>query len=311
MKQALKLETIHHFSTDCPELAANRAWRIGEAFLKGILLEVGAFSKPGLVCPNSNGAHRDMSVLTFMVGSAALSPAFFRCAQAGLNHRGSEEDLLPVLREIGLIYEQRLMAATGGINTQRGALFVAGILCGAAGLASQLTFHPTSEHILDRVKKMTKGLVVRELIGLNRNKARKTAGERLFIEHGLTGIRGEVEAGFPSVANVGLPAFRQALERSSTLNDSLVHTLLSLMTCVDDSTIVHRAGPDMLIRVKAGAAEVLALGSVFTSAGRAALTRLDREFIRLRISPGGSADLLAASISLYLLENGQFPVPII
>lgn len=283
------------------------AWGIGEAFLKGILLEVSSFPKPGLVCASSMGAHKDMDILTFMVSSAAIAPAFYLCAQAGRDHSGSLEKLLPVLRKIGGQYEERLLEATKGVNTQRGILFAAGILCGIAGVISQSASYFAVQSILSSVKEMTSGLVAKELGKIVKESPDLTAGEQLFLKYGITGIRREVEAGFPSIAEAGLPALRFALDFSTSLNECLTHTLLTLMTVVEDSTIVWRKGMGELSAVQASARAVLAKGSVFTAGGRQAIFELDKDFIARGISPGGSADLLAATIGIYLLENKQFP----
>jgi triphosphoribosyl-dephospho-CoA synthetase len=45
-------------------------------------------------------------------------------------------------------------------------------------------------------------------------------------------------------------------------------------------------------------------GSVFTAAGRKAIRYLAQELTPKGISPGASADLLAVTIGLYLLEKG-------
>jgi triphosphoribosyl-dephospho-CoA synthase len=158
---------------------------------------------------------------------------------------------------------------------------------------------------------MAQGLVAKELSSPVPDKRGMTAGEILYHRHGSTGIRGEVEKGFPSVAQIGLPALQHALSHAETLNESLVHTLLALMTGVEDSTIIWRKGMAQLLEVQTKAREVLEKGSIFTIAGREAIRYLDQELALKGISPGGSADLLAVTIGLYLLENDQFPVTIL
>lgn len=288
-----------------------KEWAIGDVFLKGVLLEIGAFPKPGLVYLSSMGAHKDMNILTFMVSSAAISSAFYLCARAGRKHSGDIATLFPVLRAIGVSYEKRLLHSTKGVNTQRGILFSAGILCGAAGFASREEKTLSSDNILKLVREMTQGLVARELGSLTLDRPCKTAGEKLYLRHGTTGVRGEVETGFPTVAKIGLPAFRYALSHAKTLNEALVHTLLALMTSAEDSTIIWRKGMAQLSEVQSSSKEVLERGSVFTAAGRKAIRYLDRELRLKGISPGASADLLAVTVGLYLLENDQFPVTLL
>ena len=287
------------------------AWAVGEAFLQGILLEIGCFPKPGLVGFSSTGAHRDMNGLTFMASSAAIAPALYRCAQAGSEHQGYLAGLLPVIRKIGAFYEQKLLAATKGVNTQRGILFLAGVLCGAAGFVAKTDARLPSEKVLAAASDMARGLIARELKCLKSDKPNMTAGEQLYMRYGVTGIRGEVEAGFPSVAENGLPALWDAFSKAENLTECLVHTLLSLMTRTEDTTIIWRKGLDRLGDVQNRARDVLDKGSVFSPAGREALTRLDADLCVAGISPGGSADLLAATIGLYLLENQTFPVAIL
>ena len=285
------------------------SWSIGEAFLKGILFEVSSYPKPGLVSAVSTGSHSDMNILTFMASSAAIAPAFYLCAQAGRNHSSDINDLLPLIRSIGIIFEKRLLQATNGINTQRGILFAAGIMCGCAGYLSRNHKYLKSEEICTAASEMTSGIVSRELEALASNtNVELTAGEKLYKKYNARGIRGEVEDGFPSVTGAGLPALKEALERGAKLNDSLVHTLISLVTTVQDTTILWRSGPEDLAWVMEEARRVLQLGSVFTPAGKEALHRMDEEFVKRNISPGGSADLLAVTTGCYLLENGRFPV---
>lgn len=288
------------------------AWRIGEAVVKGILLEVSSYPKPGLVSSISMGSHKDMNILTFMVGSASIAPAFYLCAQAGREHGGELPDLLPVLRRIGIPFENRLLESTKGVNTQRGILFAGGMLCGAAGYLSCQSPELTAVELFETVAAMTGGLVQRELEELhNKTKGKLTAGEELYLKYQAQGIRGEVEAGFPSVRQAGLPALKEALAHGLDLNYCLVHTLLSLMSCVEDTTILWRKGPQELMMVKKWAREILARGSVFSGNGLKEIYDMDQELIARNISPGGCADLVAITAAVYLLTHQQFPVKIL
>lgn len=288
------------------------AWQIGGAVVKGTLLEVCSYPKPGLVSSISMGSHKDMNVLTFMIGSATLAPAFYLCAQAGRDHVKEISELLPALRSIGIEFEKRLLEATKGVNTQRGILFAGGMLCGAAGYLSKKSDSMDSDSILSVVAALTCGLVSGELEVLHdTNKEKLTAGEQLYLKYKTKGIRGEVEAGFPSVKKAGLPALLKAIDGGLDLNYCLVHTLISLMTCVEDSTILWRKGPEELQYVQNRAKEILDMGSVFSSEGLQEIYKMDQELIAKNISPGGSADLVAISAAMYLLTKKQFPVKIL
>ncbi|EPX55588.1 Triphosphoribosyl-dephospho-CoA synthetase [Cystobacter fuscus DSM 2262] len=80
--------------------------------------ELALHPKPGLVSPLDSGSHDDMDMGTFMRSLFSLRGYFRDIAAAGAG--GAD---FPVLRALGLDAERRMLAATGGINTHRGALF--------------------------------------------------------------------------------------------------------------------------------------------------------------------------------------------
>lgn len=279
-------------------------WRIAAWAVEAMLLEVACTPAPGLVDRNNSGAHRDMDMITFLQSSAALSGTMLRCAAAGWAHRGPAKDLLPVLRHIGRQGEQEMFRATGGINTQKGLLFILGVLTAAAALRLKRDRQPAAADFLADCAAICAGLVAGELNTLTARPAAKlTAGERLFLAHGITGIRGEMERGLPSVKNSGLPALQQALAAGLPLNDALVESLLQLMAVVEDSTVINRRGLPGLELLRREAAAALQLGGMLTEAGRSYIQAMDARLIADNISPGGTADLLAATYFLHLLVS--------
>lgn len=277
--------------------------KVSQYLTQAILLEVSTHPKPGLVTRLSNGAHKDMSIFTFMMSSAVLSKAFNDLQDIGQAHRGTLAELFCKLRSYGVGAEAELLRVTKGVNTQRGILFAGGIVSAVSGYAMNMGL--SRDALLPMIKEMAAGLVARELKNLDH--AAMTAGEKLYYKYGITGIRGEVENGFPSVVNYGLPALEDAFDKGATINDALVHALISLMTVVEDSNVIWRTDYDTLLEVQRIAKDILSLGSVFTEKGRMAIAETERYFLQRRISPGGSADLLSVTITLYLLEHKEFP----
>ena len=277
--------------------------KVGQYLTQAILLEVSTHPKPGLVTRLSNGAHKDMSIFTFMMSSAVLSKAFNDLQDIGQAHRGTLAELFCKLRSYGVGAEAELLRVTKGVNTQRGILFAGGIVSAVSGYAMNMGL--SRDALLPMIKEMAAGLVARELKNLDH--AAMTAGEKLYYKYGITGIRGEVENGFPSVVNYGLPALEDAFNKGATINDALVHALISLMTVVEDSNVIWRTDYDTLLEVQRIAKNILSLGSVFTEKGRMAIAETERYFLQRRISPGGSADLLSVTITLYLLDHKEFP----
>ncbi|AWK88548.1 triphosphoribosyl-dephospho-CoA synthase MdcB [Azospirillum thermophilum] len=291
-----------------PEGMEPATWTIGSACLTGILLEVSVHPKPGLVTPRSMGAHRDMDLQTFMLTSAAIAPCFHRCAAIGLSHADDPAAVLALVRTVGRDYDRRLLAASNGVNTQRGALFALGLTAAAAGLCHDDRRPMCPDRVFAATAAITRGIVERELETRRRDPV--TAGEILFDRHGVTGIRGEVEAGFPTVAAHGLPALRAALTQEVELNRALLHALIAIVAAAEDTTVLWRGGPEGLAFVRERAARICDLGGALTGRGLAEIHRFADDCVARRLSPGGGADLLAVTVAIHLLETGSFPAQV-
>ena len=74
--------------------------------------------------------------------------------------------------------------------------------------------------------------------------------------------------------------------------------LLAVMATLDDTCVLARGGADALRVVQTGAATVRAEGGLATPQGRHAFRLLEQDMLALHVSPGGAADLLAATLFL-------------
>lgn len=253
-----------------------------------LLAELSATPKPGLVDRLSSGSHRDMDFFTFINSITAITPYFEACARAGMNLAYDPATLFTKLRRIGLSCEAAMLKATGGVNTHKGAIFVLGII--AAAHTSGHTRDRTDEVSLrNHIKWLCTALQQTEL------PHKPIKGEFLSAIYGIKGARGQALESYPAVFEVGLPLYRQVKNHLSP-NDAAVHTLFGIMAAVDDTNIVFRAGIEELHRVKDEASRVLKLGGMGTASGRKAVEAICISFRERNISPGGSADMLGATL---------------
>ncbi|SNS59590.1 triphosphoribosyl-dephospho-CoA synthase [Anaerovirgula multivorans] len=276
---------------------SDTAFIIGNFAVEAMLYEVACYPSPGLVSPVSNGAHKDMNYFSFIDSTMALSKYFTLFAQKGLGD-SSYKEIFKGIRRLGIDAEKEMFAKTKGVNTHKGMLFLMGISCAAVAKAiyEKRDFHEI-QHI---IKMMTKGIVKEELSTLDQRED-LSHGERLYLRHKITGIRGEVEAGIPTVFDFSLDFYKACSHLS--INDRLIHTLLGIMQICDDSTILYRHSPHVLEEVKEKSREIIANGGMQTPVGKEKINELSMKFIERNISPGGSADLLGVTVFFYLVEE--------
>ena len=266
---------------------------------QALLYEVAVTPKPGLVDRSNNGSHGDMDFFSFQASAAALWPYFEACTQTGIATRNCPPaETFGLLRAPGMIAEGEMLRATGGVNTHKGAIFSLGLLCAALGrLGWEYADKP--RQLLSECRRMTAGLTARDFAGLTPENA-CTTGQRLYLRHGITGVRGQAESGFPAVLQVGLPTLEAGLAKGLSLNDAGCGTLLALLATTVDTNLISRSDYDTQQQV---AAEAAALLQSTPFPEEAVLQKMDADFTRRNLSPGGTADLLAMTFFLYLLKS--------
>lgn len=153
--------------------------------------------------------------------------------------------------------------------------------------------------VLQEIAAMTAGLTERDFAGVTAENA-VTAGQKLYLQYGITGVRGQVEAGLPAVRDYGLPALENGLAQGYDLNRSGCGALLAILANSTDTNIIARSSRE---RQQALVQELKALLTRTPYPDEAALAALDDSFRAERLSPGGSADLLALTYLLYFFKT--------
>lgn len=262
----------------------SKAWRLTPpethpyllAFLaaKALTAELDTPLKPGLVSPGDSGAHTDMDEALMRRSIAALRRGLVRhCPES-----------CPSPAEVivfGKAVEADILAATGGVNTHRGAVFALGL---AFLAALNLDGNVRTDALQAEIRSLAEGIAPGE----------GSHGAEAVRRYGAKGALQMAREGYSLLFQDWLPFFR-SLEGDPWQKQK---TLLRIMSALDDTCVLHRAGPG---RASALKAEASALEADFSEEG---LRRLCDRCRADGVSPGGCADMLSLTILTdYLLSN--------
>jgi triphosphoribosyl-dephospho-CoA synthase len=289
----------HH----CDESERQFCARIGRLAVRSLYAELSLYPKPGLVSLLDNGSHEDMTAATFMCSMFALRHYFVRITLAG-----SKGAPFARLAALGVEAEQRMLQATGGINTHRGAIFGLGLLCAALGAchAASHVAGAARQSAISAVD-IRSALVARwgaALAAHARPGAADTHGTQVTERYRVGGARQEAALGMPAVFDLALPALRGALAAGRGLRRARIDALFALMAHISDTNVYHRGGEDGALVLKRHALAFLDAGGTAASDWEARAERCHRIFVAHRLSPGGAADLLAAACLVEAATGG-------
>jgi triphosphoribosyl-dephospho-CoA synthase len=285
-----QVRTIPKSSQRLNALARSK-W-LSELAWQSLIAEAELTPKPGLVDGRGSGPHSDLSLDLMRRSADAIAPYFTRMAVASAEAR-MDTSLRAVVASIGREAEAAMLRATSGSNAHKGAIWVLGLLTCAASL---------SEGSLPELVAEAAGYLAR--LPDRARPQTVSHGDVVLERYGATGARGEAYGNFPHVIKIGLPALKAARKSGRTERDSRLAALLAIMLHLDDTCVLYRGGPEAQRIVREGAAQVIEVGGPGSPKGNAALIALGQELVGLRVSPGGSADLLGATLFLDALERG-------
>ncbi|WP_421574952.1 triphosphoribosyl-dephospho-CoA synthase MdcB [Stenotrophomonas maltophilia] len=273
-----------------PTAAAHRLARMA---ITSLHAELACAPKPGLVTPWSRGSHNDMDAATFLRSLFALRGYFVAVAAAGAHNVPFDH-----LRMLGIEAETAMLRATGGINTHRGAIFSLGLLVAASARLRHVEHAaPPATAVCHAVR----GYWASALLAAPLNSA--SPGQRARQRHGVPGVREQAAQGFPLLREVALPTLQATLHATADRQAAMVQTLMSLVAVTTDLNLLHRGGERGLAFAQQQARRFLAEGGALEPGWRARLGPVCDAFKARRLSPGGSADLLACAWFLHLQER--------
>jgi len=268
---------------------------LGRAAIVSLYDELALEPKPGLVSFADAGSHDDMNAGTFLRSLFALRHYFVRVAA-----QGAHGAAFAPLEALGIEAEARMLRATGGVNTHRGAIFTLGLLCAAAGAAHAVGLACSAPHLRGTLRaRWGDALAAR---------ARRTSdshGARAARAHGIRSAAEEAAQGMPTLFEHVLPALRAARRAGADERGARLHALFTAMAEVADTNLVHRGGLQGLRDAQCLARHFLAEGGGLTADAPARAARVHALFVERRLSPGGAADLLAAACWVERVERLQ------
>ena len=269
---------------------------VADSAKAALLAELETWPKPGLVSHVDSGSHTDMDASTFKASTTAITPFY-----SYLTAAGAVGSSMNKLREIGLEAERAMLAATGGVNTHRGAIFSMGLLCAAAGATWSATARAGrywSANMLGATVRQRWGQAI--MCGPIPLHSHGTNALRRF---GAGGARAQAAAGFPHAIEVGLPALRLGRRLvPGNPEAARVQGFFAILESMEDTNLLHRGGAVGLRFAQEAAAGFLEQGGVGQAQWCERATAVHRAFVARHLSPGGCADLLATTLFLDALE---------
>jgi len=272
---------------------------LGRAAIVSLYDELALAPKPGLVSFVDAGSHDDMDAGTFLRSLFALRHYFVRIAA-----QGAASAAFAPLESLGIAAEARMLRATGGVNTHRGAIFTLGLLCAAAGAARASGSSCGAANLRALLRARWGGA-----LAARTRDARDTHGARAARAHGLRSAAEEAAQGLPTLFEHVLPALRAARRAGADDRGAKLHALFTAMAEVADTNLVHRGGLQGLRDAQALARDFLAHGGGLAADAPARAARVHALFVERRLSPGGAADLLAAACWVERVERLDGAVP--
>ena len=266
---------------------------IAETAVEALLDELQLTPKPGLVDMLNSGCHFDLNVDLMSASAQSLYGAFHHMALAAQDKDASQA-LREQLAAIGRYGEQQMLDVTGNINTHKGAIWCVGLLTAAAAIHTRNADSFTVQDLL-----ATAGRIAAFEDRFVPKKA--TNGDQVRNQYRVISAREEAMTGFPTIRDTAIPAWEKYAGEPEYIRQ--LNVLLSLMAVVDDTCIIHRTNMYVLKMIQKKSRAIMESGGISAEDNWKHYQELDKFITNHWVSPGGSADLLAATIFIHKITT--------
>lgn len=248
--------------------------------IKAIFSELELYPKAGLVSHRDPGCHKDMDYETFVHSTFAIKHDIEDYIKAGCQCKIDPHRLV----EIGKQAEAHMFKETGGINTQKGLIFLLGLFLPA--VTETILEHQNESYLQTKIKDLANTIVGDYFERLTEDSAASN-GDSIYLKYGLKGIRGEAQNGLTPIFTI---------PTSVHYDDDMTHHqyLVELMSQLNDTTIVQKTDLNTLHQVQQDMKNILSEGGYLPNQGLFQI--LSNQYKQKGISPGGSADMLVIKI---------------
>lgn len=258
--------------------------------VQAFLTELNLHPKFGLVTPFSNGSHKDMNYKKMVNSISAILPHLLDIYEIGYTTTNIKKGFENI-RKVGIEAEKAMYKSTKGVNTYKGAIFLIGVMLYALGYYHQST-NLSYQEIIKTISKN----ILKELEG-----RANTYGIYAYQQFKMYTIRHEVYYGIPTVYE----AANYLTNYGSVSNESLLMTLIFIIKERKDTVALKRAET-----MEAYNNWVDKIASI-KKYNLKQIEKISDQCIKNKMSFGGSADILIASIFLHLITSKGYLIKLV
>jgi triphosphoribosyl-dephospho-CoA synthase len=239
-----------------------------------------------------------------MTSAVTVGPALRDAAQVPIG-----ETILRAVRDT-----RRLVST----NTNLGMILLLAPLAKAAGLGHPKGLRPGVHEILEALTVEDARLAFEAIriaspgglgspddYDVHQSAVDITLWEAMKLAEDRDTVAREYVTDFEVTFELGYAALRRFWSEGHSFSDSVVQTYLVVLAKMWDTLIARKEGVAVAKEVSRRAGQVLEAGGAFTPQGRDALQAFDRSIRddRHRLNPGTTADLIAATLFVFLTEG--------